>query len=270
MFPDWYALSWQSCWLLSMTRRYWFWPCSEWKYVLYDQDAFTVRIRISFTGVTVLYLPALFFYEQYSGLLLSLRGRGCLCSWSQNQGGVPFPPCVSRLPPSLHNSCTFALCSSFCTLYSHSQTQSQSHTAVVPPHNRPLCTTVETMTFWRVFSVSAKNHFEWIHSSLECDNWVGCTLLFLSFLCQWIETFYNCWQAYKSRKDTFNDCFDACCMGWVLCHRHLCSALECAGLAEAALILLHWLQLSHCVRARLTEQSAAVWEPQFWFTGKLP
>lgn len=105
----------------------WFWPCSEWKYVLYDQDAFTVKIWISFTGVAVLYVPALFFYEQYSGLLLSVRGRGCLCSRSQNQGGVPFPPCVSKLPPSLHNSCTFALCSSFCTLYSHSQTQSVTH-----------------------------------------------------------------------------------------------------------------------------------------------
>lgn len=36
------------------------------------------------------------FHERCSGL----RGRGCLCSLSQNQGGVPFPPCVSRLPPS--------------------------------------------------------------------------------------------------------------------------------------------------------------------------
>lgn len=29
----------------------------------------------------------------------------------------------------------------------------------------------------------------------------------------------------------------------------LCSVLECAGLAQAALILPHWLQLSLCVRA---------------------
>lgn len=35
-----------------------------------------------------------------SGQPSSWRGRGRLCSVSQNQGGVPFPPCVSRLPPS--------------------------------------------------------------------------------------------------------------------------------------------------------------------------
>lgn len=35
-----------------------------------------------------------------SGQRSSLRGRGRLCSLSQNQGGVSFPPCVSRLPPS--------------------------------------------------------------------------------------------------------------------------------------------------------------------------
>lgn len=40
------------------------------------------------------------FHEHCSGQRSSLRGRGRLCSLSQNQGGVPFPPCVSRLPPS--------------------------------------------------------------------------------------------------------------------------------------------------------------------------
>lgn len=40
------------------------------------------------------------FHERCSGQPSSWRGRGRLCSLSQNQGGVPFPPCVSRLPPS--------------------------------------------------------------------------------------------------------------------------------------------------------------------------
>lgn len=40
------------------------------------------------------------FHEHCSGQRSSLRGRGRFCSLSQNQGGVPFPPCVSRLPPS--------------------------------------------------------------------------------------------------------------------------------------------------------------------------
>lgn len=63
---------------------------------------------------------------------------------------------------------------------------------------------------------------------------------------------------YKPPKYMVSHLFqiDACCMGRVLCDRHRCSALECAGLAQAALILLHWLQLSHCVRGSLTEQSA--------------
>lgn len=80
------------------------------------------------------------------------------------------------------------------------------------------------------------------------------------------------WLTEKTAEDMVSRVFqiDACCMGWVLCDRHLCSALECAGLAQPALILLHWLQLSHCGRGVSDRTVCCVWEPQFWIAEKLP
>lgn len=115
-------------------------------------------------------------------------------------------------------------------------------------------------------------------SSLERDSWFGSSVL-VSFL----RTFFCTsglapfiielhWLTEKTAEDMVSRSFqiDACCMGWVLCHRHLCSALECAGLAQPALILLHWLQLSHCGRGVSDRTVCCVWEPQFWIAEKLP
>lgn len=79
---------------------------------------------------------------------------------------MPFPPCVSRQPPPPDNSCTLSLPIALFFFYPLLPfPDPKSLTAVVPLHTRPLLTTVETMT-----SFSLKNNFEWIHSSLECDN----------------------------------------------------------------------------------------------------
>lgn len=91
MFPDCYVLSWQRSWLRSMTIR-------NVALAVFPEMLFTMTYVDPSLRLVRCWKQC--FLEHCSGQRSSLRGRGRLCSLSQNQGGVPFPPCVSRLPPS--------------------------------------------------------------------------------------------------------------------------------------------------------------------------
>lgn len=91
-----------------------------------------------------------------------MKGRGCHCSLSQNQGGVPFPPCVSRLPSPSNNSCTLSLCGSF-TLYSYSHTQNHRR---LECHHTPDAFSPQ-MKQRHVGQLCLKNKWDWIHSSVS-------------------------------------------------------------------------------------------------------
>ena len=113
-----------------------------------------------------------------------------------------------------------------------------------------------------------RNNFEWIHSSLGCDNWIGRTALFFFFLfvlVDWHFIIGRPWLMYKPKNMVVHlRQIDGCCMCWVLCNRGLCSAPWSVQLLSC-FTGFSWATVSE---APVTEQSA-VWEPQFWITGGL-
>lgn len=194
---------------------------------------------IIFTFATVSHRPLVFPPAVQLTVLWYERGRGCLCSRPQSQGGVLFPPCVSRLPPPLHKSYTFAhFCSFICPLLSFPQWHS-CETFISP-----------WLKQWQVgglFFVAVKNTFELTD---DCLYWYH--------LCLQFDTFYSWVDAHKKIQGHEFSSFPNGCL--LLCAESTALTWMCAGLAPTAFILLYFT-------SAVSEQSA-VWRtsgsPKRW------